>query len=409
MPRIHYACDVTRTSSSAPVPTTVVWDSSLLDYKFSPSHPMNPVRLDLTERLSRDLGVFDSANLSTIAPDVATDDQLLTVHDRSYIDAVKRAAETGEGSEDHGLGTDDTPVFSGIHQCAARIASGTLQLAEALLSGSAVHGVNFSGGMHHAAESNAGGFCVYNDAAVAIQRLLDSGTRRVLYLDVDAHHGDGTQSIFYDEPRVMTISIHQTGVSLYPGTGFPNELGSTAAEGSSVNIAMPQGTGDAGWMRAFHAVVPALVAAFGPEVIVSQHGCDSHASDTMSDLELSVDAQRQLVFDVAHLADEHCQSRWIATGGGGYSLYDVVPRSWTHLTAIAAGSPIPLSASTPLTWRDYVKAKYGVAAPERMSDDAELWWRTWELGYDPEDAVDRAVVQTRKEIFPLWGLDPWFD
>lgn len=263
--------------------------------------------------------------------------------------------------------------------------------------------------MHHAARSRAGGFCVYNDSAAAIQLLLDQGTRRVIYIDVDAHHGDGTQDIFYDDPRVMTISIHQTGVALYPGTGFPNEAGGPGAEGSSVNIALPETTGDAGWLRAFHAVVPQLVSVFEPEVIVSQHGCDSHRDDPLSDLQLSVDAQRQSALDIAHLADEHCEGRWIATGGGGYAVHTVVPRSWAHLTGVVVGSPLSLKTPVPGTWRDYVQQRYQVVTPETMGDDAELWWRSWELGYDPSDAVDRAVMQTRKEIFPLYGLDPWFD
>ncbi|WP_407670762.1 acetoin utilization protein AcuC [Nesterenkonia sedimenti] len=377
----------------------------MLGYRFSASHPMDPVRLELTERLARQMGVLNPERIRLIAPEIADDDALAAVHDPAYIAAVK--AE--EVSTEHGLGTEDTPVFEGIHEGAARIAGGSLQLADALITGTAVRGVNFAGGMHHAAAAKAGGFCVYNDAALAIRRLLDSGTRRAVYIDVDAHHGDGTQSIFYEDPQVMTISLHQTGVTLYPGTGYPNELGTGDAEGTAVNIAVPPGTGDAGFLRAFHAVVPQLVRTFEPEVIISQHGCDSHAQDPLSDLGLSIDGQRQLALDIEHLSTEVTEGRWIATGGGGYSVYDVVPRAWTHLTAIAAGDPIPLKTETPQGWRDYVEQRYGEKAPALMNDEVELWWRSWELGYDPEDSVDRAVMQTRKEIFPLHGLDPWFD
>lgn len=399
------------------MPTAVVWDPALLSYRFNATHPMDPVRLELTERLCREFGIFDDPQVSLITPGVADDQTLRTVHDPAYIEAVRAGAAQGRPSAEHGLGTEDTPVFPELHEGAARIADGTVRCADALLDGTAVHAVNFAGGMHHADCSKAGGFCVYNDAALAIMRLLEpgpgrTGVRRVLYLDVDAHHGDGTQSIFYDDPRVMTISLHQTGTTLFPGTGFPNETGGGGpggAEGTAVNIALPPGTGDAGWLRAFHAVVPELVRAFEPEVIVSQHGCDSHVSDPLSDLRLSVDAQRQIALDVAHLAEEYAGNRWIATGGGGYSVYDVVPRSWAHLTAVAAGSPIRLSTPAPAAWREYVRQRYDVAAPETMGDDAELWWRSWELGYDPSDGVDRAVMQTRKEIFPLYGLDPWFD
>ncbi|TLP95825.1 acetoin utilization protein AcuC [Nesterenkonia salmonea] len=380
-----------------------------MSHRFTDSHPMDPVRLDLTERLSRELGIFDAANLTLTAPAIADDDALATVHDRSYISAVSSCSDSGESSPEHGLGTDDVPVFADMHTSAARIAGGTLHLAQEIVAGRAVHGVNFAGGMHHAARNRASGFCIYNDAALAIQHLLDNGTRRVVYIDVDAHHGDGTQDIFYADPRVMTISLHQSGTTIYPGTGFPNETGQGEAVGTSVNIALPATTGDSGFLRAFHSVVPALVRAFEPEVIVSQHGCDAHADDPLTDLTMSVDGQRQLALDISHLAEEFAENRWIATGGGGYSIYRVVPRAWAHLTAVAAGHPIPLKTPTPVAWRDYVGGTFGVSTPATMNDDAQLWWRTWELGYDPEDAVDRAIIQTRKEIFPLQGLDPWFD
>lgn len=405
---------MTHPAFSARTPTAVVWDPALLEYRFNATHPMDPVRLELTERLCRAWGFFEDPLISRICPEVAEDEALLTVHAAGYLDAVKIAASQGHGSAEHGLGTEDTPVFDEMHEGAARIAGGTLQCAETLLAGSAAHAVNFAGGMHHADRARAGGFCVYNDTALALRRFLDPGpgrvgARRVVYIDVDAHHGDGTQNIFYDDPRVMTISLHQSGVSLYPGTGFPNETGGEGAEGTAVNIALPEGTGDAGWLRAFHAVVPQLVRTFAPEVIVSQHGCDGHALDPLSDLRLSIDAQRQAALDIAQLAEEVCEDRWIATGGGGYEVHQVVPRAWTHVSAVAAGDPIPLAASVPGVWREHVQKTYGIVAPERMGDDAELWWRSWELGYDPSDAVDRAVMQTRKEIFPLYGLDPWFD
>ena len=174
--------------------------------------------------------------------------------------------------------------------------------------------------MHHAARDRASGFCIYNDAALAIQRLLDGGVQRVAYIDVDAHHGDGTQSIFWDDPRVLTISLHETGLTLFPGTGFANEIGGPNAQGSAVNVALPAGTGDAGWLRAFHAVVPQLVGAFEPEVIVSQHGCDSHRLDPLTHLNVSVDGQREAATAVGNLAARYCDNRWIATGGGGYNV-----------------------------------------------------------------------------------------
>ncbi len=392
-----------------PVPTRVIWHESMLAYTFGDHHPMHPARLDLTARLARELGIFDAPAISLGEPFVASDAELGLAHNPSYIEAVKAVSSNPESSrEDVGLGTEDTPAFAGIHEASARLAGASLAAADAVLSGEAVRAVNFGGGMHHAARDRASGFCIYNDAAMAVQRLLDGGVQRVLYIDIDAHHGDGTQSIFWDEPRVMTISIHESGLSLFPGTGFANEIGGAGADGTAVNIAVPAGTHDAAWLRAFHAVVPQIAGAFAPEALVTQHGCDGHSDDPLSNLRLSVDAQRQAAMTIADLSRRLCGGRWIATGGGGYNVASVVPRSWTFLMAVAAGVPLPPSTAVPPKWREYVLERYG-KAPEIMSDGADTWWRSWEVGYDPNDAVDRTIMATRKAVFPIHGLDPWFD
>lgn len=397
-------------SESPSFPTSVVWDDSMLAYNFGPTHPMNPQRLALTARLSSDLGLFDNRAVTLTPPFVATDAELATVHDGNYIDAVRAAgADPGLADQAVGLGTADNPAFVGMHEASARLVGGSLAAADAIVGGNAVHAVNFGGGMHHAGRSMASGFCIYNDAAAAIQRLLDSGTQRVLYIDVDAHHGDGTQSIFWNDPRVMTISLHETGMSLFPGTGFANEIGGPRAEGYAVNVALPTLAGDGAFLRAFHAVVPPLAEAFQPEVILSQHGCDSHVDDPLTNLRISVDAQRDLMISISDLAARICEGRWIATGGGGYNLTSVVPRVWSTLIAVAAGVPVGPQTPVPESWRTYVLEQYGATAPLLMGDGADTWWRSWEVGYDPNDELDRTVMATRKAIFPLHGLDPWFD
>ena len=392
------------------LPTMVVWDSAMTAYNFGRGHPMAPERMELTARLARSLGLLDLPHVTVAAPEVAGDDELRTVHSADFVAAVRRVSEAPDTPDpDRGLGTEDDPAFAGMHEASARIAGGSLQAAASILDGTAVRAVNFGGGLHHASRDRASGFCIYNDAALAIQRLLDGGVRRVAYVDVDAHHGDGTQSIFWDDPRVLTISLHESGVSLFPGTGFADESGGPNAPGSAVNVALPAGTGDAGWLRAFYAVVPQLIGAFEPEVIVSQHGCDAHRLDPLTHLNVSVDGQREAASAVGNLTARYCGNRWISTGGGGYNVANVVPRSWSHLIAIAAGRPVPLSTPVPEDWRRYVEDRYGTRAPELMGDDVELWWRSWEIGFDPNDAVDRSVMATRKEVFPLHGLDPWFD
>jgi acetoin utilization protein AcuC len=244
---------------------------------------------------------------------------------------------------------------------------------------------------------------------VAIKALLDEGAQRIVYVDIDVHHGDGVEKIFWNDPRVMTISLHETGRILFPGTGYANDIGGPRAEGSAVNVAFPPGTSDAPWLRAFHAVVPPLVMSFAPEVMFTQHGCDSHSLDPLAHMALSLDCQLESYKELHDLAHAAAGGRWIAVGGGGYELVDVVPRAWAHLVGVAAHQPIEPTDAVPAAWRSYVLERLGRQAPQRMTDGREMWFRSWATGHDPEDAVDRAVMATRKAVFPLHGLDPWFD
>jgi acetoin utilization protein AcuC len=241
---------------------------------------------------------------------------------------------------------------------------------------------------------------------VAIARLLDQGAQRIAYLDVDVHHGDGVQAAFYDDPRVLTISLHETPMALFPGTGFPDETGGKGAEGTAVNVALPPGTDDAGWLRAFHAIVPSVVRAFAPELIFSQCGADTHRLDPLADLHLSVDGQRAAYIAMRGLADEFCEGRWVATGGGGYALAEVVPRAWTHLLAVATGQPLDPATRTPGEWRELAAERCpGSDIPVSMTDGIEPATQQWEPGTTP-DPVDKAIMATRMAVFPLHGLDP---
>src|SRR5258705_1278601 len=238
--------------------------------------------------------------------------------------------------------------------------------------------------------ARASGFCVYNDPAVAIARLLNLGAQRVAYVDVDVHHGAGVQAVFWDDPRVLTISLHETPQTLFPGTGYAHEVGGPDALGSAVNVALPPGTGDAGWVRAFHAVVPPALRAFGPQVLVSQCGADAHMLDPLADLRLTVDGQRASYLAMRALADELCDGRWVATGGGGYALVEAVPRAWTHLLAIATGAPLDPATPTPQTWRDLAHRRRPTpAAPATLTDRGDGAVTPWQPTRHP-DAVDRA-------------------
>jgi acetoin utilization protein AcuC len=389
----------------------VIWDETFTRYDFGPVHPMNPLRLDLTERLARSLGLFDDpGRVEVTGAQVATDELLRTVHTAEYVAAVRAAGlDPAAADPAHGLGTEDDPAFLGMHEVAARVVQGTVDLARAVWRGTTAHGVNFCGGLHHASAGRASGFCVYNDVAVAIRWLLDHGAGRVAYLDVDAHHGDGVEGIFWDDPRVLTVSVHESGRVLFPGTGFAADVGGPGAEGCAVNVALPPGTGDAGWLRAVHAVLPPLVRAFAPDVLVTQHGCDSHFLDPLAHLAVSLDAQRTVQQTVHELAHEVCAGRWVATGGGGYEVVDVVPRSWAHLVGVAAHRPVDVATAVPADWIEHVRILLGRSGPPLMGDGCRPGWRSWEVGHDPGDPVDRAILATRSAVFPLHGLDPVFD
>ncbi|HYN72448.1 MAG TPA: acetoin utilization protein AcuC [Nakamurella sp.] len=388
---------------SAPL---LVWDPRMLGYDLGGDHPLHPLRWELTWALAQSLGVTEDYRV--VAAEVADDEALGRVHTVGYINAVRRASAS-DGylvAVGHGLGTPDNPIFPGMHENAALIAGASIACAQAIAHREVDRAVNFCGGLHHAMPDNASGFCVYNDVALGITALLDAGVRKVAYVDVDAHHGDGVQAAFYDDPRVLTISVHQSPLSLFPGTGFAAETGHGEAHGTSVNLGLPAGTSDSSWLRAFHAVVPGLVRAFRPEVLVTQHGADSHREDPLADLNLSVDGQRASYLALREIAESVTDGRWLALGGGGYSPVRVVPRAWTHLLAIVAGREIDPATPLPDDWLALAAAaRPEVPLPIDMSDGIwqpvtfERWDGTVEL------PVDRAIQDTRSAVYPLHGLD----
>lgn len=392
----------------------VVWDEALRAYDFGPGHPLAPIRVQLAMRLARDFGLLDTPTLEMLTPVVpATIEQIAAVHELEYIAAVQHASENPHDADPlRGLGTPDDPAFAGMHDASALVAGATLMAAQAVHSGRTEHAVNIAGGLHHAMPGSASGFCIYNDIGVAIAWLLAQGVERIAYIDVDVHHGDGVQEMFYDDPRVLTISLHESPLTLFPGTGFPEEIGGPGALGSAVNVALPAGTGDQGWLRAFHAVVPQVLEAFDPQIIVSQHGCDSHIDDPLAHLALTIDGQRMSYEAIHRWAHRYAGGRWIAVGGGGYEWVDVVPRAWTHLIAEAAGTPIDPHAQTPDAFQSYVKTELQRQAPMRMTDGSNPWPKPFDQGFDPANSVDAAVLATRSAVFPHFGLvadpDPWF-
>lgn len=373
---------------------------------------MHPIRLALTQQLSTDLGLLDHDDVQVIGAEASDVGQLAGVHTRELIDAVQRlSADPGRADGRFGIGSADTPAFAGMHMASALACGATVAACDAVWSGAAQHGVNIAGGLHHAMPDRASGFCVYNDIALGIGSLLEQGAQRVMYIDLDVHHGDGVERIFWDDPRVLTVSLHQSGHTLFPGTGFATDTGGPRALDSAVNVALPPGTDDAGWLRAFDAVIPALARSFAPDVIVSQHGCDSHHRDPLAALNLTIEGMVAAYTWVHELAHRHSNGRWVALGGGGYELVSVVPRAWSHVVGIAGHRPVPTAAATPASWQQLVQETCGLSAPATMGDigGAAIRFGSFADGYDPDDPVDASIMATRRATFPGNGLDPFFD
>lgn len=387
----------------------VVWDDRLAEYDFGPGHPLTPIRVQLAMRLAADFDLLIQPNVQLLKPiEPVPHADLLRVHDADYLDAVIRASEIGfsmgVSDREWGFGTADVPVFAGMHQASARVAGATLSATRAVHAGDVEHAVNLAGGLHHAMPAAASGFCIYNDVAVSIAWLLDKGVERIAYVDLDVHHGDGVQAMFWDDPRVLTISIHESPASLFPGTGWPSEIGGPGALGTAVNIALPAGTGDQGWLRAFHAIVPALLEVFEPQFVISQHGVDTHVQDPLANLNLSLDGQRMSYEAMHRWAHQYGAGRWVAVGGGGYEWLEVVPRAWTHLLAEASGHRVDPGTELPEEFRTYVEGLYGRSAPAQMTDGCSPCLKEFAAGYDPRDEVDQAIGATRALVFPAWGL-----
>jgi len=394
----------------------VAWEDQLTAYDFGPQHPLAPIRVKLTIELARSLGLLSGDGVTVTAAGPASETELQLIHDPEYIAVVKQAGAYAAGDSAarpdaasllaHGLGTADDPVFAGMHEASALVSGATLAAARAVVTGTAEHGASIAGGLHHAMRASASGFCIYNDPAIAITWLLSQGAERIAYVDIDVHHGDGVQAAFWNDPRVLTISVHESPLTLFPGTGWASETGGPDADGMAVNVPLPAGCRDAGWLRALHAVVPPLLRQFQPQFLVSQHGCDTHFTDPLADLAITVDAQRSAHALIHQLAHETAGGRWLLTGGGGYQLVQVVPRTWTHLLAEAMGRPVDPATPTPADWREFVARVTPESAPEVMTDGASASYADFDAGYDPADPVDQAIMATRNAVFPLHGLFP---
>jgi acetoin utilization protein AcuC len=326
-------------------------------YDFGSSHPLRPERVLLTYENIRALGLIERPHVSEVKSRSASDEEIMAVHEPAFVATVK-GIDAGELDEDsglmYGIGTPDDPIFKGMHAASAAVCGASIVAAEAVASGSAQHSFNPAGGLHHARRAEASGFCIYNDPAVAIAKVLELRPDwRVMYVDVDVHHGDGVQWIFYDDPRVLTLSLHQTGRYLYPGTGFEDEIGEGPGTGTSANIPLLPFTGEGDYLWALEETLASLAEAFRPHLLLTQLGADTHHGDPLANLGLTMTAYPRMARILHETAHRFAEGRWVATGGGGYQFDSVVPKVWT----IHWAEMIDASDAIPREWLNDVPAE----------------------------------------------------
>lgn len=385
--------------------SALIWTPRLAEHDLGDSHPFDPRRLALAVQLMSAYGLLSEGRV--IEPRPATDDELLLVHSSGYIEVVRESSDWGTGLHaGAGLGTEDNPIYPGMHEFAALGCGASIVGLDAVLSGDRMRTFSIAGGLHHAHRGRAAGFSVYNDPAVAIAvaRQRRPGTR-VLYVDIDAHHGDGVQEAFYGSNEVLTISVHESGLWLFPGTGFPGENGYGEGEGYAVNVPLPPLAGDASYEVVFERVVKPLAEAFEPDVIVAQLGVDAHHLDPQADLVLTIPGYRDLVRGIIGLADDLCEGRLAALGGGGYNLA-TVPRAWTWVMAELLG--VKISETVPEAWRARAPALGPLGLEEEprtlgLDDRADV---TEEQAATALDATEAAIAETRAAVFERHGLSP---
>ena len=348
------------------------------DYDLGDDHPVNPTKRLLAAELLKEIGLLNASNVEIVRSAPASDEAITRVHDPAYVAAVRQysanpvLAASWEAGQWGLAAGGDTPAFAGMHEAAALLCGASLSGMDAILDERAEAAFSPQGGLHHGLANRASGFCVYNDTAVAIQAALDSGVERVAYVDIDVHHGDGTQWIFWDDPRVLTCSVHQDGQFLFPGTGWLTERGGESAPGSALNVPLPAGSGDGPYVRAITEVLAPAVRAFAPEVIVTQMGSDPHHQDPLAHLQVSLSAIRVVYDHIHELAVTAADGRWLALGGGGYN-FDLVPRAWVLLFAEMIGAEVP--EQLPAGWVARAEETFGISL-------------TTELLADPEPALD---------------------
>jgi len=342
--------------------TTLLHSEKFLDYNLGPFHPLRPVRVKLTHDLIQSKGLLNENSSEITLPRVASEEEILLFHERDYVRLVQKYSEKGSGLLDAG----DTPAFKGCFEATSLVVGASLEACDKIMTGKFAHAFNPSGGLHHAHPERASGFCIFNDPAVSVNYLRKRyDVKRLVYLDIDAHHGDGVMYGFYNDPLLLDIDFHESGKYLFPGTGFPDEIGGDEAEGLKLNVPLLPGTGDEAFLRAFHKLVPDMVRKFRPEIILVQCGADGHREDRLAHLRLTTNTYKEAVSEMHDLAHELCEGKLLLFGGGGYTLANV-PRVWTVAFATLAG--VKLDNEIPEGWGREFRELTGEDAPKELDD-----------------------------------------
>jgi acetoin utilization protein AcuC len=377
-----------------------IYSPDQLGYKFHDTHPFNHKRLLLTIDLLKNIGALDDEQI--IAARVATDDEIALAHDRQYIEIVKQAGHgllAPHQGESFGIGTEDTPIFENMHEASALLVGGTLQAVDLVLQGKYDHALNLGGGLHHGFRGRASGFCIYNDSSVAIKYIQKNYGLRVLYVDTDAHHGDGVQWAFYDDPNVCTLSIHETGRYLFPGTGNITERGNGAGYGTSFNFPIDAFTEDESFLQIYEQSMREVFEFFKPDVVLTQNGADAHFFDPLTHLYGTMNIYKEIPKLAHKLAHEYCNGRWIAVGGGGYDIWRVVPRAWSNIWLEMNDIPLP-SGRLPENWLNRWQVEAPVELIQTWDDPKTLYEpipRKQEIEEKNEQMLVKALQLLRSE------------
>ncbi|MFW9981193.1 MAG: acetoin utilization protein AcuC [Candidatus Thorarchaeota archaeon] len=373
------------------------YSDALLGYEFRKDHPLKPDRLKLTYLLSKELGLLDKVKL--VEPTLATREELELFHSPEYIDAVEDSGINNNPHPRFGLGTSDNPIFPQIHDTGARYVGATLNAMKEIMDGTS-NAFCISGGLHHAHQSEASGFCIYNDIVIAIKLLQKKRNAKVLYFDMDAHHGDGVQNAFYRSKDVLTISVHQSGQTLFPGTGYVYETGGTDGVGYSVNIPLIPGAGTPELIRVFEEIVVPIFESYKPDLLVTQLGVDGHYLDPLAHLAYTSHGFETVVRRLRDMSSKICDIGWLAVGGGGYYPVNVA-RLWSLFLAVMLDEKIPekmpdefLEVCSQMGYKDH---------PVFMRDADEVI----QMYYSREDValdLDRAIRRVKEILFPYHGL-----